>query len=103
MFLCLSNCSVEQTPPPGQSDKCRDRLASARLGDLLSHTPIPRSTSFPSPTLEVDSVEWWARFPKVSEVTDYWPSLNLRNQYSGVAGKVLFLAGFIWYSSMKLN
>lgn len=58
----LSNCYVEQTPPPGQSDKCRDKLASTSPSDLLSHTATPRSTFFPSPILEVDSVERWARF-----------------------------------------
>lgn len=99
----LSNCCVEQTPPPGPSDKCRHRLASTSLSDLLSHTPIPRPTSFPSPTLEVDSVEWWAGSSQVSVVTDCWSSLGLRNQYSGVAGKVSFLADFIWSFSMKPN
>lgn len=104
VFLCLSNCSVEQTPPPGQSDKCRDRLASASLSVTSSATPpFPGPPPSPSPTLEVDSAERWARFPKVSAVTDYWPSLSLRDQYSGIAGKVLFLAGFIWSFSMRLN
>lgn len=37
----LSNCYVEQTPPLGQSDKCRDRLASTSLSSLLNHTPPP--------------------------------------------------------------
>ena len=41
----LSNCYVEQTPPLGQSDKCRDRLASASLSNLLHHAPTPWTTS----------------------------------------------------------
>lgn len=44
VFL-LSDCYVEQTPPLGQSDKCRDRLASTSLSSLLNHTPAPRPTS----------------------------------------------------------
>lgn len=101
----LSNCYVEQTSPPGQSDKCRDRLASTSLSNLLSHTPTPWSTSFPSPILEVDSVERWARFFEVSGVTDYWPSLSLRNWYSGVAGKVLFSGRLylVFFNETKLS
>lgn len=46
----LSNCYVEQTPPLGQSDKCRDRLASTSLSDLLHHVPTHWPTSHRSAT-----------------------------------------------------
>lgn len=41
----LSNCCVEQTPPLGQSDKCRDRLASTSLSKLLNPPPPPATHS----------------------------------------------------------
>lgn len=95
----LSNCYVEQTPPPGQSDKCRDRLVSTSPRNLLSHTPIPRPTPFPSPILEVDSVERWARFSEVSGVTDYWTSLLWGLQAEFFSGR-LYL---VFFNETKLS
>lgn len=50
----LSNCCVGRTPPLGQSDKCRDRLAFPSLSNLfitapcLSHCPLPWAQPPPS-------------------------------------------------------
>ena len=101
----LSNCCVEQTPPLGQSDKCRDRLASASLSNLLSHTPhsqthlpLPHSaTSLPALPLYL-KFDVYREMPglfKVSVVSNYWYSPNLMNQCSETAGEVFFFF-FFW-------
>lgn len=100
----LSNCYVEQTPPLGQSDKCRDRLASTSLSSLLNHTPAPRPTSLSlqppprpawPPVPEFDIYREMPGLFKVSAVSNYCYSPDLMNQYSETAGRALFLAGFI--------
>lgn len=104
----LSNCCVEQTPPLGQSDKCRDRLASTSLSKLLNPPPLPRHPlPGPTPTVQLPAHPALAlylkltcreRCPglvKVSVVSRYGYSPNLRNQDSETTSKVLFLAGFI--------
>lgn len=105
VFLCCQTAMLNK-------HLLRDRVINAETGwfQPVSATssatpPTPWSTSFPSPTLEVDSVERWARFFEVSGVTDYWPSLSLRNRYSGAAGKVLFAGRLylVFFTETKLS
>lgn len=70
----LSNCYVEQTPPLGQSDKCRDRLASTSLSNLLNHTPhsqvrlpLPQPSYLPTGFAPLPETDISRELPRVSQ------------------------------------
>lgn len=83
----LSNCYVGQTPPLGQSDKCRDRLASPSLSNLFTYNPhclptshlppfshLPHRVSF---YLKLTFRQRCSGFFKVAGVSNYWYSPKL--------------------------
>lgn len=117
----LSNCYVEQTPPLGQSDKCRDRLASTSLSNLLNppphtHTlpgpPLPPTIHPPphfcfSPLPEIDTYREMPRAFQGVVVSNYWYFSNLRVstmklQAKSFSGR-LYLVFFKWNWTELLN
>lgn len=114
----LSNCCVEQTPPLGQSDKCRDRLASTSLSNLLNHTPhsqahlsLPQSSHLPTFALplylKLTFIERCPGLFKVSLVSNYWyfPNLwisTMKLQAKTFSGR-LYLVFFKWNWTELLN
>lgn len=92
----LSNCYVEQTPPVGQSDKCRDRLASTSLSNLLNHTPHSQPTSHLPPSSHLPS--HFAPLPEIHIYVEV-PRVFLRCQWWVIVDTPQIL----WISTLKLQ
>lgn len=106
----LSNCYVEQTPPLGQSDKCRHRLASTSLNNLFNHTPNSQTIShLPLPLyLKWTFIERCPGPFEVSVVSNYWYSPKSHEsvlwncRQSPFSGR-LYLVFFKWNWTELLN
>lgn len=87
----LSNCYVEQTPPLGQSDKCREKLASTSLSSLLKPPP-PFPPQAPRPT----SCFLWTLYLK-------WTQRGMAKLFQGVLVSYDWSSPILGISSLQVQ